>query len=509
MSARQSIQWNLLANWLAHAGGLIVGFFLMPYVLRTLGDHSYGTWLFLSSFASYAGLMYLGFGSTISRFISDYHARHDWTRLNQLVNVSLAIYSLMGLLICAIAVLLAVCVPWLKDWDGESLTQVRVVILLLGLNSALGMVGSVFGGVLHGIQRFDLERGIAMFGDLLRVGLTVLFLHQDWGLVTLAAIFLAITLYENISYVIVIRQRVPQLKISLQYVRWSILKECWGFSAFALIGTLANQLLYATDTILIGCLLVPQAIVPYYIALRLVDFLRKPILQIGDVCMPKAGQLNGLADLRSLQQLIDRGLLVAMFLAGGLFIGAWFFGDLLIVCWVGDKYLPSHQYLMILFGAQLIALPLAVTRSILFGMGHVRMPSLLSLLESVLHLVLAVLFLWLWGLQGLAWSTAVPIVCIELGLLWPYTLRTLQLSLGRLARNILLPLAVPMTVLTVFSATVDTHWPDLRGWLALLMVAISGGGLLLLSLAMQWFFLAPDRFHRLTRRFGLTARNPA
>ncbi len=488
-----SLKINLLASWMAHVVGLIVGFFLMPYVLKTLGDRSYGTWIFISSFAGYAGLMYLGFGSTISRFVATFHAQRDWIRLRQMVTVTLTIYGLMGLVVLATAMGLAWAAPWLHHWDGESITQIRLVILILGLNIACGMTGSVFGGVLHGIQRFDLERGVAVFSDIVRVTATLILLSADGGLVTLAAIFLGITLLENSIAIWLVFRSVPELQIGSRWLQWGILRECMGFSAYALVGTFASQLMYATDSIVIGCVFGPQAIVPYYIALRLTDFLRKPILQIGDVAMPKAGQLTSIADRGAQQRLIERGVMIAMVLAGGLQIGCWYFGDDLIRNWVGEKYASSHQLLLILFGAQVIALPLGVLRSILFGLGTVRGPALMFMAEAALNLVLSLILIRFWGLTGVALGTAIPIVLIELGVFLPYVIRKLRLDPWHLAKATFGPILLPLAALWLYSDTVTRQLGPVTGWPALMAVAAGGGAVLLGTAGLEWLIRRPWR----------------
>src|SRR5665213_583632 len=98
MFSRTSLHTNLCASWAAHAVTLLAGFFLMPYVLHTLGNGKYGTWIFINSVTSYAALMYLGFGTAIRKFVATYHARGEWDKLNQAVNVTLAVYAVMSVL---------------------------------------------------------------------------------------------------------------------------------------------------------------------------------------------------------------------------------------------------------------------------------------------------------------------------------------------------------------------------------------------------------------------------
>lgn len=479
MNLRHNIKWNILASWAAHAVSLLVGFLLMPYVLHTLGDRAYGGWIFINSIASYAGLMYLGFGDTISRFVATHHTRQDWRRLNESVNVVFAVYTAMGAAAVAASWLIAWLLPSFRDWHGDSLVELRAVVLLLGLNVASGMIGSVFGGVLLGIQRFDLVRGITIASDLLRVAAILLVLRAEWGLLTLASIQLSVTVIENLSYYAAVRRHVPTLSIGRRFLSMAALKECFGFSAFAFLGAVASQLIYATDTIVIGIVLGAEAIVPYHVAMRLCQFMRRPIEQVGEVCMPKAGELHAVNDLPSLNQLVIRGVGTSFLLVAGMFIGTVYFGGDLIRLWVGDGYSSSHQLLLVLLGAQVIALPLGVVRSILFGMGQARVPALLYLAEAVANLVLSLVLIGPFGIYGVALGTAIPIVLMELGLLLPFVLKQLHMRLKHMLAAVVAPQIVPLAALLAYSSFVHSQLHGSGfGWSWLAAVAVGGGAVL-------------------------------
>jgi O-antigen/teichoic acid export membrane protein len=485
MPRKHAIKLNLLASWTAHGVALVVGFFLMPYVLHTLEDRKYGMWIFINSLASYGGLLYLGFGGTVGRFVADSFGRKDWTRLNQVVNVVLSTYVVLGVVALLIAIGLALVAPSLNDWDGESIWEIRGVILVLGLNLALGMVGSVFGGVLIGIQRLDLEKGVTLCGDFLRVGLTLLLLQRDWGLFTLAAIFLAVTIFENLGYYLMAHRQVPQLRLHPTLVRLSAVKDCMSFSIWSLIGDVAHQLVYSTDTIVVGMVLGARAVVPYNIALRLCHFLRKPVSQIGDVCMPKAGELHATSQSRKLQQLVERGLGVSFLLTTGAYIGAAFFGDDLITRWVGPGYESSHHLLIILLGAQVVALPVSMLRSVMFGMGHVKGPSLMYLAEAIFNLLLSVALAETLGLTGVALGTAIPVIVIELFILLPYFFRVLRIEPSHLVRNSLGPQLLPLVALWIYSFSLS-QMPDAAAtWPRLIAVTLGGVSALAGTAAVQ------------------------
>ena len=202
--------------------------------------------------------------------------------------------------------------------------------------------------------------------------------------------------------------------------------------------------------------------------------------------MPKAGQLQAEANSGGLRKLVIRSLGIAFLLSAGLFIGTAFFGDAVIRTWVGEKYVGSHQLLMVLLGVQIIALPLGVLRSIMFGLGHVRGPALMYLLEAIANITLSLLLVKPLGLMGIAIGTAVPIVIVELGLLLPFVLRTLKLPPWGVLAAAAGPQLLPLAALTLYSLIVETQFDIVRGWSKLIPVTLGGGAVIALAWGIQW-----------------------
>lgn len=472
---RRSLLWNVCASWVSHGVSLTIGFFLMPFVLRTLGDSAYGSWVFINSIAGYAALMYLGFGDTIAKYVAQYHARREWDRLNGIVSFIVSVYLCMGGVALAIAGVLAIFASHLHDWLPNELHEIRLVIVILGLNVATGLAGSAFGGVLAGLRRFDLDRCVGFCGDMVRLSLLILFLHRERGLVTIASVYFVVTLVESTAYVVLAYRMVPQLSIRLRHQNLSALRDCAAFSGFAFLSAIASQLIYATDTVVIGFLLGTEAIVPYHIALRLCQFLRLPIQKIADICMPTAGALHAQSEDKHLQRLVVKVMGISFLLAAGLFTGAMFFGDRLIVSWVGSQYAESHRLLLVLFGVQVIALPAGVLRAVLFGIGYVRVPSLVYLAEALVNLGLSLALCGPFGLMGVALGTAIPVVVFELGILLPYGMRRLDIRPWELVRDTVGAQLLPLTALLAYAVYVDSITLARRDWLSLVVITTGGG----------------------------------
>src|SRR5687767_1555700 len=108
-----SLKASVAFTWGAHIVTLVVGLFLVPFVLRRLGEEGYGAWVFVNSVAGYTGLLYLGFGPTVCRFVAHHRARDEWDRINQVVSSVIAVYCAAGAIVLLLAAGFAAGAAWL------------------------------------------------------------------------------------------------------------------------------------------------------------------------------------------------------------------------------------------------------------------------------------------------------------------------------------------------------------------------------------------------------------
>jgi O-antigen/teichoic acid export membrane protein len=426
--------------------------------------------------------------------VAKYHAARDYGRINQIVSLVLAIYLAMGCVALVLGAGLCLAAPWISTWEGRELLEIRLTILVLALNVAAGLAGSVFGGVLMGLRRFDVERLVSFGSDLLRLALIVAFLQSEWGILTIALIYLAITVIENLAYAALAYRALPQLEVRRAHLSRAVFRECSSFSSMAFLNAIAYQMTFATDSVVIGFMLGTGDIVPYYIALRLTQFIKQPIDKISQICMPTAGALSNASERHRLHRFLIKAFGVVLLLSGGTFIGGWFFGGGVIDTWMGASYGLSHRILVILLAAQVIALPCSVVRAFLFGMGQVRLPALLYLLEAVCNLLLSIVLCQFWGLAGVAWGTLVPVAVIELGLTLPLGLQLLGLPVQRLWRESIAPQLPALAALAAYSWLVSLLAGAPNGWPLLIGVTLGGGAVL----GTAWLLTARWREARLT-----------
>src|ERR1700759_4402706 len=68
---------NVVWSWMGVAASFFTGFFLSPYIIRTLGEHRYGIWALAFAFIDYFMLFDFGFKSATVNFVSLARAEGD------------------------------------------------------------------------------------------------------------------------------------------------------------------------------------------------------------------------------------------------------------------------------------------------------------------------------------------------------------------------------------------------------------------------------------------------
>lgn len=472
-----TVRKNILAGWLSHLLTLLIGFFMMPYILGTVGEAQYGAWVFINALAGYSTMIYSGFGATICRYVADLSSRKDWHRLNVYVSTIQSVYLGTACLVFLFTAVCAGLAPSLQSWGALPVGEIQISILIVGGTIGLGMIASVYGGVLIGTQRLDIKRGIEMTLGVVRLGLTLICLRERFGLVTLSLIFFVATVIEHGVSAWYAYRQVPTLSIGPWKAERQAMRECFSFSAFNAIALFAEYMIFFTDTVVIGLILGPLAVVPYQIGLRIAQMIQTPISQIGEAVLPKAGELYVRQAHRELGRLVCKGMGLALLLSGGFLIGAIYFGDLLIQTWIGKGYANSHAVLVLLVASQLVALPMVVARKALLGIGRVRGQALIDLLEAGLNLILSLIFIRYWGILGVAWGTLLPLILVEVLVLLPYVMKELHLSLRDVWHEVVAPQIPAQVALLVFCESVF-RWVPAQGWAPLLSVTLGGGGVL-------------------------------
>jgi len=128
------------------------------------------------------------------------------------------------------------------------------------------------------------------------------------------------------------------------------------------------------------------------------------------VVMPHFARLHTQGDYRKLQRLVTISARLTFFFALPVFFIFLFWGDLVLGLVFGNDYAEGHVALAILAGAQLINAWMGSVGRLLAMTGHEKDVLRGMIFPVLLNVVLNIVFIPIWGIEGAAVATAISII---------------------------------------------------------------------------------------------------
>jgi O-antigen/teichoic acid export membrane protein len=414
---------NVVSNWGSYFFSMALNFVIAPIVVHHLGNSGYGVWTLIISLTGYLGLLDFGVRGAVTRYIARFHTQGDHYRAGGVASSALAIFSAAGVLAIAIALSVAFMLPHAFNIPPEFQAAARIVLVLTGVGVAVSLVTGVFGGVVVGLQRFDLQNVVEISVAGLRAAGVVLVLRAGGGIVALAATQLAFTLVRGVASAVLCFRLYPELHLGPLRVKGEHLRLIASFSMFSFLYYLGTSLAFYTDSVVIGSFLPVGMITLFAIGANLVEYARSLITGISQTMSPLASSLEVTGSSAELRRWFLFGCRTATMVA--LPVAATFMirGASFIGLWMGPQYAePSGRVLRILSLTMVLWPAGHLGASVMFGIGKHKPLVPLMLAEGLSNLALSVAWVRSLGISGVAWGTVVPSLASSV-LFWPWYVR--------------------------------------------------------------------------------------
>ncbi|MGC1606029.1 MAG: oligosaccharide flippase family protein [Candidatus Acidiferrum sp.] len=450
---------SVLSNWMTYFLSGAVSFFLSPFIVRHLGNSAYGVWVLLVSMTGYLGFLDLGIRGAVTRYVAKFHSERDHDKSSRTVSSACGLFLTAGAIAIVAAVIFSVfAVPHFKI-PPSYLRAAQLVVLLAGLNVAVSLISGVFGGVIVGLQRFDLLSAISIGGIALRAIAIVIALGHGKGLVTLALIQLGGTVCELLVGLVLARKLYPELQIGIGNVRRDHVALIFSFGFYAFLLHLSNYFIFFTDALVIGAFLPVSMVTFFAIGGNLANYGRDLVGGFSRTMTPLASKLEVEAGREGLRHAILKQARYCAMAMWPIFLTFIIRGSSFIGLWMGASYAQlSGHVLWILSVPWLFGTGASVVASGMLGISQHKRVVPFALAEGLGNLLLSIALVKSMGILGVAWGTAIPNLAISI-FFWPwYIRRTIGIPLREYAYSLWLRPAIALLPFTLFTLAVNRWW---------------------------------------------------
>jgi O-antigen/teichoic acid export membrane protein len=476
---------NIGSSWMALAVSVLVGVFLSPFILHRLGDAAFGIWVLIFSITGYYGLFDLGIRSSVVRYVSKAKANGDLAYASQVISTTLFSYTCIGAAALVVTVLLSVFVNRMFHVPQAMQLTVRWLLLMVGGAVSLGFPLGISGGVLEGLQEFSVLNWTSIVSTVLRGLLIVLALRHGFGLLMVAFITVILPLISSVIRTAIAWRLLP-VKVGMQYVTRTTVREMAGYSGTMMIMIISARLRFKSDSIIIGTFLTPVAITYFNIGARIVDYAGEVVDSLAQIFVPMSSHAETLGQMDRLRKIFLVGNRFCAFTAFPLCALLIILGPSIIEVWVGARYVEqSYPVLLILLISNTLFLAQAASGRVLLGMSQHRTWAYVTLAEGVVNIVLSAALVLPFGIRGDALGTALPLAFTMIFFLPQHVSKKLNIPVLTFLREAyLLPLGACLPALIALLLLKRLYVPNTYLQLAF-QIGVTGA---VYGLTMAWVF---------------------
>lgn len=474
---------NVSTRYLAIFIDGVIGLVLLPFNVAHLGPSAYGLWALTTSVTWFFGVLDLGYGSALVKFVAQYRAWRDRSALNEIVSTISVVFSVLGVVCFGVTAVLAWRVDWLFNLEPGQTRTAQHVLLIVGAYLSVRFPLAVFGAVVYGFQRYYLNNAVSIGTSLVIAAVNVGVLTAGHGLVSLVA---ATTLVRVISLALFAwnaYHAFPGLRVRPSLFRRARLQEVTSFSVYMIVLDWSAKLNYSSDTLVIGAMLDTTAVAVWTVGQRLSQVAQQLTSQLNDALFPTVVDSDAAQRSDRLQMILVQGTKLSLALAAPLCVGLIVLADPLIGSWVGPRFSSGVVPTQILLTVVLVRISTASANLIVKGAGQHKLLAYTNASTAVVNLLLSIVLIKPFGLVGVALGTLIPVSVSAAFVIFPAACRRVGLPIGRTLVRAIWPAMWPAVFM------IGLLWMGRRlGPSSLLAVALhlGAGGLVYMAL-----FLGP------------------
>lgn len=411
---RPSLLINAASNWAVLVLNILVGLVLTPVIIAHIGKGGYGIWTLTISFIGYFGLLRLGVGTAIMRFIPYYDGRDDKKALDGTFSTAMAIYIAVGLLILAVSF---IGCRSISDFFGQG-QQFSLMLRIIGIAAAISCPCAVFDAIIRSRENFVAANLIASIMALAKAAGLTACLYLGYGLITMTLLMVFLSVFCLLVDIIIFTKVCPDIKFSIKLIRLSYLRRLLSLGILVTITSLGFILRFQSERIIIGKFMNMQYLGVFAVAATLMTYFRNTIGATTRVLRPRFGYLDGRRNYERSVSLFLTGTKFAALVACGLALLLMVAGPAFIRLWVGSGFEPVYPVLLVLAAAYMVGQSQTTCVSMLGGFGKQGLLAALALAEGIANVALGIILVRNFGMVGVAVAIAVPMIIFQ-GIIQP------------------------------------------------------------------------------------------
>lgn len=404
-----SLKINALSNWVALGVNMFIGLLLTPAIAAHLEEKRFGMWMLVYSIIGYFGLLRLGVGTGVLRYIPMYRGKGDTGKVSSIISTAMAFYLGVGVVIAAVSWFFAGSISGFFG-GGQEFAR---LITLMGLAAAVGCPALIFSASIRGYEGFVYVNLITIVRAIIRGLALMTCIIFGWGLVAMGWALVLVNSVGLAGDWVMFRMCCKGASIRMSAVKFADLKMLFLFGLAIILAGVADILTYSTPKMIVGKVVSLEAVGLFGVAALLVSYYRNTIYAITRVFLPRFSYLSGSNSDKEIRRLFFRGTKYAAIFAGGIAALIWTVGPSFLRLWLNESFSQATPALIVLTTGAMVLLSHRMSIDLLYGLGKQNYIAAIGLIEGIAVVGISLTLSFKYGFTGIAIGVAVPLIVVR------------------------------------------------------------------------------------------------
>ena len=404
------------------------------------------------SMVGYMGILDLGIGPALLRYVAVEHSKNDHAKLQEVISSA----QIFSIIIGTFAAIILFCISYFPDIlvDSNKINSkyLSLIVSVFALNTGLIFPMTVYTAIIMGLQ-------CHYFCNFTRIIITILKAASAYylllrfpgkGLLLLIMLELILNFIQLITYNIILKRDRSIPAFALSSCSRAKMKELFKYGAKSSILMIASRIQSASLPFVITTMLGVSSIVYFTIPNRLIDYAKGLSLAIGFPLTPYFASQMTNNDPEKVRISWLQTSLALQIVTTAMPLFMLFCGERFLSIWIGKEYGLGGRGVLYCLSVALFIEAIAPNASrILMASGHHGRAALMWLVLAVLSVPLAVLGASKWGVTGVAVGSSAAII-VGNAIMLRMACRDVGVTFAEYLQRTFMRLVVPLLLLTLF-----------------------------------------------------------
>ena len=398
---------NIAYNIIGYVWPMVFALFITPTIIFHLGVKDYGIYLFIYTFLGLLGLLNIGAGTAIAKYMAHYSGQKDEAVLLGFIrtaNSMLVIIGSTGLIVSVIVTGLGMFASSFLPSQFAAYSQYSIVFLIIGITFFVTCLSAMPSSIFIALQRFDISNKIGVtsvtVSSLSLLGVVV----AGGSLLMIFCVQLLIAVCFTFVSFYYARKIFPAVSFKFGWNRKHV-KDCYSFGAVSSINAIASTALASLDRIIIPFYAGPSNLTYYSVPGNITGKIPGVANTLATITFPMASKFDGGGDRVRIEILYVRSFRLITIVAASLTVTAVAFAHKALLFWLNADFADKSTNILIILALTNFFLALfGPLSNFLLGLGKLKFLTTMSVCMGIFNAALLLILLPLYGITGAAWA---------------------------------------------------------------------------------------------------------